>query len=50
MLSMLVGVRPIDMVSQAGAALLLLATALCAAGAPGWKAARVNPMEALRAE
>ena len=50
MQSMLVGVQPIDPISQAGAALLLLVTALCAAGAPGWKAAQVDPIAALRAE
>jgi putative ABC transport system permease protein len=47
---MLVGVRPIDPLSLATAALLLLLTALAAAFAPGWKATRVNPMSALRAE
>jgi putative ABC transport system permease protein len=50
MRTMLVGVRPIDPVSLGCAALLLAATALTAAMAPGWKAARVDPMRALRAE
>lgn len=48
--SMLEGVRPSDPVSIAGAAVLLLATALLAGFAPAWRAARVNPMVALRAE
>jgi putative ABC transport system permease protein len=46
--SMLVGVRPTDPVSLGVASLLLLATALCAALAPGWKATHVDPMVALR--
>ncbi|HWA93248.1 MAG TPA: ABC transporter permease [Terracidiphilus sp.] len=48
--AMLVGVRPIDPISLSGASLLLILTAIVAASAPGWKAAHVNPMEALRAE
>jgi predicted permease len=48
--SMLVGVRPTDPLSLGVAALLLLLTALAAAFAPGWKATRVDPMAALRAE
>jgi ABC-type antimicrobial peptide transport system permease subunit len=47
---MLVGVRPMDPVSLAGAASLLLLTAMCAAFAPGWKATHVDPMAVLRAE
>ena len=50
MKSMLVGVRPIDPVSLAGAAVVLVGTALLAATAPGWKAAHVDPMAALRIE
>ncbi len=50
MRTMLVGVRPIDPVSLGYAALLLVATAITAAAAPGWKAAHVDPMAALRAE
>ncbi|HEU5350688.1 MAG TPA: ABC transporter permease [Terracidiphilus sp.] len=48
--SMLVGVRPMDPVSLASAASLLLLTALAAALAPGWKATHVDPMAALRTE
>ncbi|MDE3200975.1 MAG: ABC transporter permease [Acidobacteriota bacterium] len=48
--AMLVGVRPIDPVSLVSAALLLVLTAILAASAPGWKAAHVNPVQALRAE
>ena len=48
--TMLVGVRPIDPLSLGGAALLLVATAMTAAAAPGWKAAHVDPMTAIRAE
>jgi putative ABC transport system permease protein len=47
---MLVGVQPMDPLSLATAALLLMLTALAAAFAPGWKATHVNPMVALRAE
>lgn len=50
MRTMLVGVRPIDPVSLGCAALLLAATAITAATAPGLKAAHVDPMTALRAE
>lgn len=48
--AMLVGVRPMDPVSLAGASLVLLLTAVAAACAPGWKATHVNPLTALRAE
>jgi putative ABC transport system permease protein len=47
---MLVGVRPMDPVSIAAAALLLMLTALAAAFAPGWRATRVDPMAALRGD
>ena len=47
---MLVGVRPVDPISLAGAAILLLLTAMCAAFAPGWKATHVDPIAVLRAE
>jgi predicted permease len=48
--SMLVGVDPIDPLSLALAAVLLLMTALTAASGPAWKATQVNPVTALRAE
>ena len=47
---MLVGVHPMDPLSLATAAILLLLTALAAAFAPGWKATHVDPMAALRAQ
>lgn len=46
--SMLVEVKPLDPVSFAAAACLLVLTALAAAFAPGWKATSVNPMTTLR--
>jgi putative ABC transport system permease protein len=48
--SMLVEVRPFDPMSLATASLVLLVTALAAAFTPAWKATRVDPMVALRAE
>lgn len=48
--TMLVGVRPIDPMSLACAALLMAATAIAAATVPGWKAAHMDPMRTLRAE
>lgn len=48
--SMLVGVRPMDPISLAAAASLLLLTATGAALGPGWKATHVDPMAALRTE
>ena len=48
--SMLVEVRPMDPISIAASALLLLLTALAAAFMPGWRATHVDPMSALRTE
>ncbi len=48
--SLLFGVQPLDPVSLAAATLFLLLVAAVAAGVPAWRAARVTPMEALRAE
>jgi putative ABC transport system permease protein len=47
---MLVGVHPVDPASLAAASGLILLTSLAAALAPGWRATRVEPMKALRAE
>jgi predicted permease len=48
--SMLVGVSAFDPVSLAAAVALLVVTATMAAVVPAWRAARVDPMAALRAE
>ncbi len=48
--SLLYGVRPIDPVTFAGVALLLLAVAAVAAWVPARRAARVDPIAALRNE
>lgn len=49
-MSMLVGVRPMDPISLSAAASLLLLAALGAALVPSWKATHVDPMHTLRAE
>jgi predicted permease len=48
--SMLYGVRAADPMVLAAAAALLFGTALLASAVPAWRAARVDPMIALRAE
>jgi ABC-type antimicrobial peptide transport system permease subunit len=48
--SMLYGLQPADPVSLAGAGCLLLLVALVAGWVPAMRAARVEPMEALRHE
>jgi predicted permease len=48
--SMLVGVSAVDPVSLSAAVALLMVTAAVAALFPAWRAARVDPMVALRAE
>ena len=48
--SMLVGVRANDPVTYVGVAVLLAVTALAASWVPARRAARVDPMVAIRAE
>lgn len=49
-MSMLVGVKPADPASLTIATALVLLTAVAASLAPAWRAAQVDPMNALRAE
>jgi predicted permease len=46
----LAGVSPVDPLALAGAGVLVAALALAASGIPAWKASRVDPVTALRAE
>jgi ABC-type antimicrobial peptide transport system permease subunit len=46
--TMLYGVSPIDVPTYAATLLIVLVTALVAAGVPAWRAARVSPQRALR--
>jgi ABC-type antimicrobial peptide transport system permease subunit len=48
--SLLYGVRATDPATFACVALLLITVALAASGIPAWRAARTNPMSALRYE
>jgi putative ABC transport system permease protein len=46
----LFGVRPLDLVSFASAAILLVLTAAVATAVPAWRATRVDPVDAFRSE
>jgi putative ABC transport system permease protein len=46
----LIGIGPVDVASQAGAAAVILAVALAASALPAYRASRVDPIEALRHE
>lgn len=48
--SLLFGVSPVDGVTYAGTLLVVLLVALAAASYPAWRAARMNPADALSAE
>ncbi len=48
--SLLYGVKPTDVVTYAASGVLLAAVALAASAIPAWRAARLDPMEALREE
>lgn len=48
--SLIAGIEPVDSLSAFGALGAMLATTLCAAAIPAWRAARVNPVDALRSE
>jgi putative ABC transport system permease protein len=48
--TLLYGTEPFDAAALAGAAALLIAVAVAATLAPAWKATRVDPLAALRAE
>ena len=48
--TMLFGVHPLDIVTFASAALVLALTAAAATVAPAWRAARTDPIVALRSE
>jgi len=48
--SLLYGVTPTDVATYAASGILLAAVALAASAIPAWRAARLDPMEALREE
>jgi len=47
---LLFGVRPIDPLTFAAISLLLVVVSLVASYAPAWRAARIDPVVALRTE
>jgi putative ABC transport system permease protein len=47
---MLFGVRPLDVTTFAAVAVVLLATAAMAIAGPAWRATRIDPAKALRAQ
>jgi ABC-type lipoprotein release transport system permease subunit len=46
----IIGIGPLDLPSQAGAAAVILLAALAASTVPAYRASRVDPIEALRHE
>jgi ABC-type antimicrobial peptide transport system permease subunit len=48
--SLLFNVSPLDLATYAAVVLALIGTAVLASALPAWRAARVNPIDALRAE
>jgi ABC-type antimicrobial peptide transport system permease subunit len=48
--SILFGVKPNDLLTNIGVALVLAGVAIGAISIPAWRAARVDPLEALRGE
>jgi putative ABC transport system permease protein len=48
--SILFGVKPNDLLTNIGVALVLAAVAIAAISIPAWRAARVDPLQALRGE
>jgi putative ABC transport system permease protein len=48
--NLLFGVQPLDAVTLAGVAGLIVLVALGAAGVPAWRAARIDPQTSLRSE
>jgi putative ABC transport system permease protein len=47
---LLFGVEPVDLITYAGVAALLVGSAVLATLVPAWRASRIDPVEALRAD